>query len=652
MKKQILLMTICVAALLASCTGHEKAAPMLLIPEADSVSVSGGSLEIGSLKTVSCPAQWESACLLFIDDLKKRLNKEISMTPSEADIQVSYRNAMREEAYLLEIGKKKITISASDAKGLAHAFASLQQLMLQAEDGRLPLATIQDRPRFEYRGLMLDCSRHFRTVAELKETIDQMSFFKLNVLHLHLTDNQGWRLAVDKYPELVAQGTYYPDFPSLSGKYYSKKELKELVAYAALRGIEIIPEVDMPGHCLSLLAAMPGLSCLDGPFEPYPEEREQDKRKRTWQNMLCVGDQRVYTVADDIIGELCEVFTSPYIHMGGDEVATMNWAKCPKCMALFRKEGMKELSELQDYFTREVSRMVRKRGKRMIGWDEINDRGAAHKSDMLTIWHGNGSERLKKAMDDSLSVILCPNDPCYFDYGYARNPTAKVYGWEPVPRDIDPDKACLIKGGQACLWTEFVTSQDEVEHMLYPRICALAEVLWTRPEKKNLASFSRRIRHFDKLFKALGIDYYSGEAGQNTWFHPGDSLPKLVVPARIETNMASIRRYSPEYAFDGDTLSFFATPYSLMKGDYFTLILDQPRQVKGIQVMCDASKEYLTAADILVSRDGKAFEKVGRFTDSGTSEVEMEEQPVKAVKIELTATHRARLSIREIMLRE
>lgn len=652
MKKQILLATLFTALLLVSCAKRETCATVRLIPAADSVSVPGGSLDLNSLHTVSAPEQWEAVSSLFIKDVDSRLGKKLDFTHSGADIQISYRRDMAEEAYLLEVRKEKIVISASNERGVIHAFVTLQQLMMQADNGRIPLLTIQDKPRFEYRGVMLDCSRHFWTVAELKETIDQLSFFKLNVLHLHLTDNQAWRLAVDKYPDLVVKGTHYPDFPSLSGNHYSKKELKELVAYAALRGVEIIPEVDMPGHCLSLLAAVPELSCLDGPFEPYPDEREQDKRKRTWQNMLCIGNEKVYAVADDIIGELCDIFASPYIHMGGDEVATMNWAQCPKCKALFRKEGMKELSELQDYFTRKVSLMVRKRGRRMIGWDEINDRGAADKSDMLTVWQGNGHKRQRKAVEDSLSVIICPNDPCYFDYGYARNPTAKVYAWEPVSPDIAPDRTHLVKGGQACLWTEFVTTQSEVEHMLYPRLCALAEVLWVRQEKKDWASMIQRIKSFDNIFKALHIDYYAGESEQKRWFVPGDTLPPLAVPAKIETSMASIKQYPPEYAFDGDTLSFFATPYSLIKGDYFMVVTEQLRLIEDIRILCDMSKEYPTNADILISADGQEFRKVGSFTKEGKAEVKMEPSPVKAVKIVLTATHMARLSIREIILKE
>lgn len=233
---------------------------------------------------------------------------------------------------------------------------------------------------------MIDCSRHFRTIPELESMIDAMNLLRLNVLHLHITDNQGWRLALERFPEVARHGTHYPDFPELSDKYYTPAELKALVAYAYARGVEIIPEVDMPGHCLALLASMPELSCRGGEFEPFPEERLQNDRKRAWENMLCVSNPRVYDIVEAVVAQLADIFPSRYIHLGGDEVSTVRWKECKRCQALYHSEHMTDLHQLQDYFTRRAGEIVRRYGKRLMGWDEINDRCAADASDVVCIW--------------------------------------------------------------------------------------------------------------------------------------------------------------------------------------------------------------------------------------------------------------------------
>ena len=257
---------------LSACSPPVKE-PVALIPLPDSVRIESGSFPLERLKTIQMPDEWEKVGEAFAEDLRKQSDLSLSLSENIGDIRAEHNDEFPKEAYVLQIRKRQITIEAGDKAGVHHALATLQQLVLNASEGKLPCLTVQDQPRFGYRGVMLDCSRHFRTVDELKECIRQLSFFKLNVLHLHLTDNQGWRLALDKYPDLAQKGSYYEDFPELSGKYYTKAELKELVAYAEARGVEIIPEVDLPGHSLALLAGMPELSCRGGVFETYPEER-------------------------------------------------------------------------------------------------------------------------------------------------------------------------------------------------------------------------------------------------------------------------------------------------------------------------------------------------------------------------------------------
>ena len=488
-KKQILVPFFTAALLLFSACEEKLVDHISLIPQAASVEIQNGSLPLTSLNSIQVPDEWKATANHFAENLSKTANLTLSVSTNNAPISIVKNANLDKEAYKLEITTSGVTIEASDLQGLNHALSTLQQLVLTATNEKLPVLTINDKPRFGYRGLMLDCSRHFWTIDNLKETIDQMAFFKLNTLHMHLTDNNAWRLAMDKYPQLTEKGTYYYDYPEMSGKYYSKPELKELVQYAQERGVEIIPEVDLPGHSTALLAALPQLSCNGGTFEAYPEERPYSKRKRGAENMICIGNPESLKFVEDVVNELTEIFPSQYIHLGGDEVPTHIWEKCPKCQALYKREKMKQPGELQDYFTRKVSEIIRAKGKTMIGWDEINDRDAATPEDMLTVWRDKGTPNQLKALERNIPVIMCPQHGCYFDWGYAGNSTRKVYEWDPVPENIGADKLPLIKGGQAALWTERISTQDRVEWMLYPRICALAEVFWSSIPSSTRTSY-------------------------------------------------------------------------------------------------------------------------------------------------------------------
>lgn len=649
MTKYNLLYIICGLCLFIACQQESKE-KLNLIPQVDSVCIRNGYFQLQSLKTIQIPEKWDKVGKLFIDDLNKRSSIFIQSTNQNANVRIIENRSLPAETYLLNIEKDFIQIETNDVSGLNHALVTLQQLIWNDSDGQLPRMTIKDRPRFSYRGIMLDCSRHFWEISELKKTIDQMAFFKLNTLHLHLTDNQGWRLAIDKYPQLAKKGSYYYDYPDLSGKYYSKSDLKDLVDYASLRGITIIPEVDLPGHCMALLAGLPELSCQGGTFETYPEEREANKRKRVAEHMICVGNPLSLAFVEDVVDALIEIFPSPYLHLGGDEVGTSIWEQCPKCMALYRQQGMKDIHEIQDYFTKEVSRIVRSKGRTMIGWDEINTRNAASTDDMLTIWQNDGKEQQKKALDRNISVIMCPKDPCYFDFGYARNSTRKVYEWEPIDKTIPIELHSLVKGGQACLWTEFVTTQTEVEKMYYPRLCALAEVLWIKPEKKDWTDFYSRLTHFQSTFDFLDINYYTGEDVDKNWFKAVKEQPKLILPAQIETNITAIKYYNPEYAFDGREDTFFSSSYAVGKGDYFTVILNEAQIVKGIEVICDDSKEFLSCADLLISTDNTNFVKVAEFNKYGRASASLIGESIKAIKIDVQGKHFNRLTIREINL--
>lgn len=652
MKKSTMLplLAAAVSLFLTGCEG-KLVEQVDLIPQAQSVTIKNGSFSLADLRTMQAPAEWTENAQTFAGLLQKSAGISLTVSDIDAPLSLVKNDQLGDEAYTLNIESGRITLQAKDAQGISHALATLHQLILTAKDNKLPVLNIQDKPRFGYRGLMLDCSRHFWTVDELKETLSQMAFFKLNTLQMHLTDNNAWRLAMDKYPELTEKGTFYPDFPDLSGKYYTTDDLKELVRYAQSLGIEIIPEVDLPGHSTALLAAMPQLSCKGGTFEAYPEELPINQRKRGNENMLCIGNPESIRFAQEVVDALIQIFPSPYIHLGGDEVPTAIWEKCPKCQALYKKEGMKEPGEIQDYFTRKMSEYIRSKGKTMVGWDEINDRHAATSEDMLTVWRDNGLKAQKAALERGIPVVMCPQHGCYLDWGYAGNSTRKVYEWDPITDQVTPEQASLVKGGQGALWTERVATQDRVEWMLYPRLAALSEVFWCEPSSRNWDDFYRRITAFYPVMKQIGINFYEDDALNEKEFAPTQEKPMLIRPASIDTNIPLNPPYHPEYAFDGKTNSFFWGGSTINPTHYFTVILTEPTDVNSIEVITGDSKDYITKADLLISADGNEFQKVGTFDELGQAKADIGGKPVKAVKIQVTGNHTCWPIIKEIILK-
>lgn len=622
-----------------------------LIPQAQSVTIGNGSFPLQELRSMQVPPEWNETARAFTELVQKTTGVSLTISDIDAPLSLVKNDKLTEEAYTLEIERGRIVLEANDAQGISNALATLHQLILTAKDNKLPIINIQDKPRFGYRGLMLDCSRHFWTVDELKETLSQMAFFKLNKLQMHLTDNNAWRLAMDQYPELTAKGTYYSDFPDLSGKYYSTNDLKEIVKYAQALGIEIIPEVDLPGHAIALLAAMPQLSCKGGTFEAYPEELPLNQRKRGNENMLCIGNPESIRFAQEVVDALIQIFPSKYIHLGGDEVPTAIWEKCPKCQALYKKEGMKEPGELQDFFTRKMSEYIRSKGKIMVGWDEINDRHAATPEDMLTVWRDNGLKAQKAALERGIPVVMCPQHGCYLDWGYAGNSTRKVYEWDPVTSQVTPEQEALVKGGQGALWTERVATQDRVEWMLYPRLAALSEVFWTNASKRNWDDFYRRITDFYPVMRKMGINFYEDDALNEKEFAPTQEKPMLIRPASIDTNIPLNSPYHPEYAFDGKTNTFFWGGSTINPSHYFTVILTEPAKISDIEIITGDSKDYITKADLLISEDGNKFNKVGTFDELGQAKAHVGGKPVKAVKIQVTGNHTCWPIIKEIILK-
>jgi len=443
-------------------------------------------------------------------------------------------SSLPSENYTIEIDKGIAVIKANGFNGFLYSLQTLMQLLPEAiygndimpyEKWTLPCGKIEDGPRFAYRGMHLDCSRHFWTVDEIKKYIDVMSFFKMNRFHWHLSDDQGWRAEIRKYP-LLTQVACWRDGTAVGhdmsssdhiryGGYYSQREMMDVVSYAAKRGITIIPEIDLPGHMLAAMAAYPWLGCTGGPYKAWTRWGVSDK-------VLCPGKETTFTFLENVFAELAEIFPGEYIHIGGDECPKTEWEKCPECQALIAELGLKDDDRfsaeqyLQCYVTKRMQDYLTTLGKKIIGWDEILEGELASGATVMS-WRGasGGQEAAAKGFD----VIMAPNSHFYFDYCQAESaenepitiggfiPLERVYSFDPF-EGIAPDNYGHILGVQANLWTEYIKTNEHLEYMLLPRMLALSEVQWCAPDRKDYPRFeSAVINHEFKILDIAGYTY-------------------------------------------------------------------------------------------------------------------------------------------------
>jgi len=432
-------------------------------------------------------------------------------------------------AYWLEVGKKAVKIEAADEEGVFYARQSLK--MLAALDSTVTCCTILDWPRFQYRGLMLDVSRNFQDKEFVKKQLDMMALLKMNRFHFHLVDNPGWRLQIDAYPRLtqftawrpipdiwewedsggdVSGGAFVEEgTPGAYGGYYSKEDIAELLAFAAERQIEIIPEIEMPGHNYETRAAYPELVCS---LKKTPDDRE-----------LCPGKESTYVFLENVLLEVFEMFPSPYIHIGGDEAGKRNWELCPDCQARMKAEGLQCVEELQSYMIGRMERFAHEHGKRIIGWDEILEGGLAPDA---TVMSWRGTEGGLKAIAQGHDVIFTPSHYCYLDHpqdslqykpsGGRTVSLEKAYSFEPLVEGISEADVHHVLGLQGSLWTEWVHEAWHAEIMLYPRAFAIAEVGWSPAEKKNYPDFERRARAWSAVARQMGYNVYDSKNKQYT----------------------------------------------------------------------------------------------------------------------------------------
>lgn len=457
----------------------------------------------------------------------------------EGNVRLLTDPSLKSEAYSLEISPQEIIIKASDNKGFFYALQTIRQLLppsIEREslsdknlEWSIPVVTIQDEPRFGYRALLLDASRFFIPKENVLRIIDCMSMLKLNTLHFHLTDDNGWRVEIKKYPRLTEVGAWRVDRqdlpfparrnpkkgePTLVGGFYTQEDIREMVAYAAERQVEIVPEIDMPAHSNAALAAYPKLAC--------PVVKEYigvlpGLGGRNSEIIYCAGNDSVFTFLQNVMDEIMELFPSRYIHIGGDEAQKTHWKQCPLCQARMKKEQLANEEDLQGYFMKRISDYVRSKGREVIGWDELTNSSFLPDNSIILGWQGFGQAALKAA-EEGHRFIMTParimyliryQGPQWFEpLTYFGNNTLKdVYDYEPVQKDWKPEYASLLMGVQGSMWTEFCNKPEDVDYLLFPRLAAVAEVAWTQPDKKDWALFLKGMDRYNEHLAEKGIVY-------------------------------------------------------------------------------------------------------------------------------------------------
>ncbi|HRI78437.1 MAG TPA: beta-N-acetylhexosaminidase [Cyclobacteriaceae bacterium] len=518
--QKILILLLCIVFL--SCKEHRPSIAIAIVPQPVSVQSTGGQLSVGSPRLVYSANDESSMAAHYLDrELSLRGISTAETGEPAITLQIiQYDTLVPEGYYHLSVTTSGVAIHSNTGVGLSYGIQSLLQL-LPVKGSEIPLVEITDYPRFAYRGLHLDVGRHFFPVSFIKKYIDWLAFHKYNYFHWHLTEDQGWRIEIKKYPKLQEVGAFRKEtligharnrpeqFDGQPyGGYYTQDEIKEVVKYAQDRFVTIIPEIEMPGHSLAALASYPSLGCTGGPYAVAT-------KWGVFNDVYCAGKEETFEFLQNVLDEIIPLFPSQYIHIGGDECPKEKWKTCPRCQARIKKEGLKDEHELQSYFIQRIEKYLAGKSKKIIGWDEILEGGLAPNATVMS-WRGEkgGIE----AAQQNHAVIMTPGKWCYFDHyqdsakteplaigGYL--PLSKVYGYDPLPSTLNADESKFILGAQGNVWTEYMDNTDYVEYMVYPRASALAEVLWSPRAGRNYPDFlSRMETHLSRLDQ-LNIHY-------------------------------------------------------------------------------------------------------------------------------------------------
>jgi len=510
-----------------------------IIPAPAEATVRDGTFQLSRATVIETDEQFKSEAKLLAQRLRAATGYPVKIRALSKErhaerivlMKADQSDSANDEAYSLVVTPDDIVVSAGKSAGIFYGTQSLLQLLppqifspkrVTAADWQIPCVEIKDQPRFTWRGFMLDVSRHFFTKKEVEQVLDLTSLYKLNTFHWHLVDDQGWRIEIKKYPRLTQVGAWRSDIgfgldPTRSwaydrrgryGGYYTQKDIREVVAYAAERHITIVPEIEMPGHSSAALLAYPQYLCSNAKLEGVPQ------KGGVFTGVYCAGNENTFTFLDNVLSEVAQLFPGKYIHIGGDEVRKTNWMACADCQLRIRTEHLKDEKELQAYFTRRIEKIVNAHGKSLIGWSEIREGGLAPSAALMD-WIGGGAESAASGHD----VVMSPTKFCYFDHYQSTNhvtepkaiggflPLQQVYQFDPMPQNLSPELQRHVLGGQANLWTEYIPNLRQVEYMMFPRLGALSEVDWSPKEAHNLDDFKVRAEVNEKRLDAMGINY-------------------------------------------------------------------------------------------------------------------------------------------------
>lgn len=582
-------------------TSFGQSTEISLIPQPVSLEKKSGQFQLTASTGIVSPDnsnnEVQSVTAMFSNVIRRSTGYPAPVQASKNDLSSTITFSLNKskdavlgkEGYVVDVAPNAITVSANEPAGLFYGAQTLLQLLpkeiesksvVQSMSWTAPAVRVTDFPRFGWRGLMFDVSRHFFTKQEVKDFIDEMVKYKMNLLHLHLTDDEGWRIEIKSLPKLTEVGAWrvykvghFGDFPAPAaneprtyGGFYTKDDIKEIVQYAKERFVNILPEIDIPGHSLAAIVSYPELSCTPG-VEKYrvrSGEKIMDWHSKGFtaliDNTLCPANEKVYTFLDKVFTEVAELFPFEYIHMGGDECAKNFWEKNPQILALMKREKLKDMHEVQSYFVKRVEKIIASKGKKMIGWDEILEGGLAPNAAVMS-WRGikGGIEAAKLGHE----VVMSPTTFAYLDYMqsdatleapvYATLRLKTSYTFEPVPDGVD---AKYIKGGQANLWTEQVYNTRHMQYMIWPRGMAIAESVWSPKEKKDWNDFARRVEsHFGRM-DAREIKYATA------MFDPIVTVKKVGADG-LQLNMSTeVEGVDLHYSFDNSHPDKYYPKYS------------------------------------------------------------------------------------------
>jgi hexosaminidase len=483
-----------------------------------------GNLRVTAGTSITCEAPAGDVAHYLADTLAAHLGTapkvEAQAQPRAGGIHLAVSGPLAtlgDEGYVLTVKPDGLVLRANGPRGLFYGVQTLRQLAVPVAVAseqdqpsvEWPALHIEDVPRYRWRGMHLDVGRHFMPVEFVKQFIDLLAYHKFNTFHWHLTEDQGWRIQIERYPALTEVGAWREENGRRYGGFYTKSEVRAVVEHAAQRHVTIVPEIEMPGHSLAALAAYPKLSCTGGPFTITGKSGIYD-------DVYCAGNEATFTFLEGVLGEVCALFPGPYVHIGGDECPKKRWEACAKCQARMRAENLPDEHALQSYFIRRIEKFLNARDKRLVGWDEILEGGLAPNA---TVMSWRGTKGGIAAAQQGHDVIMCPTSHCYFDYRQADKEgepgapwapvldLATVYAFEPTPDELAGKQAAHVLGAQGNLWTERMLTPDDVEYMAFPRACALAEVAWSPASARDWEAFQERLATHLKRLDRFDVNY-------------------------------------------------------------------------------------------------------------------------------------------------